>query len=471
MQNSRLIHLIKRLSKAELVKFESYLFGLYHRQKIPLKLFKHLIKFYPKFENEKLSKEYVITKVLELKGSPVKRVSNEAHKIFEWLLDFLIAEKLKSDTLEREKYIIEILKEKKLDGLFYKKSGQVTKKLKDSAVNIWDYLDLTKLNHEQYYYSPTEKIVQEEETLTEAYANLKIFFAIASLKYECELLNRTNILQKEEVKLSINRSFIGKTFFQYRAKPKLLLVFEKLLEFIKDPDAARFQELKNILFEEQDAISSEDQLILLSYLINYASFSAKKGNENGLLDAFELYKFGIENAILIESGFISIDNFRNTIFLACELSKFNWADQFIKSNQKYLPIRYRENICALSYARIAFGRKYFDRALNLLNDIEFKNNSYILLTKFIQVRCYYELRSIFPEVLYNFIISFDVFLARNKMLNSNTISAYRSFLRILRLLLRSGHILEAGDMLQELEQQEFLVGRSWLIEKIQSYPT
>ena len=157
MKSTKLIQLLGSLTKEEFNQFSQYTSKLYSDHTTPLKIFRHIANYYPDFESPEMDKQFILTEILQLENSPQKRVSNEFHKLFEWLHDFLILEHTKKDTISREKLVLEIYRNRKLDNLFYKKANAILKKINQTKLSVWNYLYLMQINYLLYYYPATKK--------------------------------------------------------------------------------------------------------------------------------------------------------------------------------------------------------------------------------------------------------------------------------------------------------------------------
>ena len=465
MKQDKIIQLLSRTSPAELKRFEKHIRLSFGPDNIPLRILVYLKNYHPHFDPVVVKKEVILKKVLQLEWSSkkAKRLSNEAHKLYGELLDFLISEKLKTDKVLRDQLIVDLLRERKLDDLFYKKAMATKKMIAKSAPSIWTMLQLFVLNHKEYYYAPMHKITLDIAPLHDAHFFLETFYELAKLKYLSEDNNRTNILacQGTMTNQNLSSDMVSKSTSDLHFLKEL---YTKILELNTTKADAVYDQLKDILFKNHIRITKEDQLIVLTYLINRANSDFREGNRNGILSAFELFRFGIEHQIFIESGFISAGNFRNIVFTACEVEALDWVEQFVETHQKYLVEEDKRDIVAIAKARIAFGQQDFQGSIGYLSKVDLKDASYKLLVKFLQVRCYYELNN--KELCTDATKSFEQFLRREKTLGPRTLQSYQNFLAILRLLLPRKRNMSPSIILEKLVEKEWIAGKSWLQSKI-----
>lgn len=458
MEKSKFVQLLKSLNPKELKEFRSFLKGLHHRQRKTLLLFEYLLKYAPHFHHDKLDKSYLLQKNIFPGLNSSKRISNELHKLFDWLEQFLILKKMQDKSSERIKSTLlrDIYKERQVAGLYERKVAALNKTIETGLRDTWYHYHLLELKHNQYYYSPTEKIKRGGKEIKEALTNLEAFYQIKKLKYECELLSRKNILGPLHDQVQT----------QIASKP-LHHLYVRLKKLIEERSPEVYTELKEAFLATSKIMVQEEQLILLSYLINHAGTLILAGERQGFVEAFELYRHGIDQAIIVENGMISEGKFHNITNIACELGEYSWAKKFVRKYQSYLLEDIRLSASSLAEARIAFGQKKYEQTLQLLLDVQDKNIAYVLQVKLLQVRSYYELGPSYLSSLSYFIQSFHIFLTRTKKVNEQMLMGYRNFLNLLKLLSQGS--LSQLQLQAEVEQVNTIVCKSWIKQKIRNY--
>jgi len=470
MKNTRLLQLLSTLSKYELKQYVKYVNQRYTGNEVPLKILAFVVKYYPTFESRTLTKNYVLTKVLDLPNAPDKRVSNEIHKLSEWLIDFLILEKTKVGSLCRERLQLDIFKERQLGSFFFQKASAYQKLLAKQKQSVWQYLETLQVWHSLYYYSATAKLKDADSLLRATVEALEDFHHLSLLKYGSELQNRAKILK------STNGSNWRDKLLQQLAsveKPNseqpIFELYYKLFQFTTKRSASLYQELKEMLYQESDLIAQEDNIVLLTYLVNYTIKKINSGDSRFVEEAFLLQKFGLEQSILVENGYLSVDKFRNLLLIACELGKTEWAESFLVQYIYNVPNEHRSSLEALGKAYLLFAKEEYSECLDFLNEIEFKDYGYTIQTKFIMLKCYYELREEYERSLNALINSFDNTLLRNKAVHTETLQSYHNAIRIIRLLLRSKNMKTQAEIQMEFEAHKFIAGKFWLQKQIRSY--
>ena len=95
---------------------------------------------------------------------------------------------------------------------------------------------------------------------------------------------------------------------------------------------------------------------LLTFLTNYQNGELRNGREEALQELFELYRFGLEQDILVEGRYWATQHFINAIVCACGVGKTDWASDFIRENNFHKRVKIPNNKHQTSKKMLKFGR-------------------------------------------------------------------------------------------------------------------
>lgn len=465
MQNGKLIQLLQTLSQKEVQEFAHFLAGFYPTYPLRLTLLQHLQQFHPKFVHHQLDRNYILTHVLKLDNALEKRVQNEASELYGCLEEFLIWKKISSKaySFERDKLLLEIYKEQKLDKFFEKKLEKARKDLKEKPLDMWYFLRFMELADSAYYLSNTTKFNKGATDINEAMELLDSFYVSAKLKYSAELKNRENISQRRyTIKLLDEITAIAKKTPE-DIYQELYLLALAVLDAKSEED---FTLLKDALFTYAAKIDPQDQHILLIYLINFTALQIRLGQQKFYRLAFDLYKFGLDEKTLIVEGGFPAESFLNITNLACNFGELEWAKTFIQENSKYIsPVEVRENMQLFATAKLEFTHRHYNKVLELIREVDFIDVSMAIQAKALIVMSYIENGQDY-EVIADFIRAFDTYLKRDATLNKGfVVDGWLNFLKIAKKII-STHLRK--DVLEEIDKMDSLVYKQWLKEKAQA---
>jgi len=460
MKNSKLVRLLSTLDKKEVKGFEKYLSGLYNKHKTAIDLFQHLKKYHPKFEHRWIKKEHIARKVLN--DVTIKRVSNEASQLYEWLEEFLIWEKLNSPeyTIMRKQMLAEVYSEKGN----WKQEESILKETNDYLLahskGQREYHQLNILNQRYYYNQYQYHYKSNSEYLLSAETNLKIYYYLTLLQYTCELLFRNNILGE---KVSIPVFEIEESLKEI----PLIQLHLFTVSAVESQSLKDYEDAYKLLFDSLNEIAEEDAKRCFNYLVNIVAQLMRNDPTGYTPVLFELYKEGNKNKLLISKNRIAAIRFHNIISLANALKEFEWGHLFIKQNASFLEKGEREDIVALSKATLFLGEERHDAAIKIL----IQKKSYNSIGNNLKSRAIYLCCLLGDEtdigVIDREIGAFNQYLNRNQKLEKTMIEGMKNMLSIIKYL-HNGQVSK-NFLIQQLQDMTPIYMKSWLLSMTKSY--
>ena len=129
MQKNKFLSLLKKLTRQELDDYHKYLKRTHPREKIALRVFEYLIRFYPDFDQqEPLRIEYAHQKIFKTDFDKAtnahKNMQNTASELNKWLKNFLIESKAQQNQLVQQTIWLGILQEKGMKEEFSRKATE-----------------------------------------------------------------------------------------------------------------------------------------------------------------------------------------------------------------------------------------------------------------------------------------------------------------------------------------------------------
>ena len=105
----------------------------------------------------------------------------------------------------------------------------------------------------------------------------------------------------------------------------------------------------------------------------------------------------------------------------------------------------------------------------MLNNVEYMDVYYILDSKILLLKTYYELEEV--DAFYSLIDSFYVYLRRNELISDYQKTICLNFVKFVKKLMRIklGDKAAAEKLLQELNENQQVASISWLIKKTQEF--
>ena len=463
MRKIKLLRLLGKLSSKELKEFRSYMIRHHKRQEISIALLENLRPYHPNFSSKKLDRKSLFKKIIEGQEFNEKRLLNEMSKLSRLLEDFLIAQHIQENKYAKESLLLEVYKKHQLDEFFFDQLEKMEKKLdqEKESTNFW----LKKLNlaSENYYYPTTKRITDKSPKIYEAMTYLDNYYSISKLKYACEFLNRNKVLQDSPQTILLLEETIS-TIKPINSTCHTL--YTLAMELIKKRENSIFYTLKEFYLSNLSKIKKKDQLIIFNYLINHTSYCIRLGLQEFNTEVLKIYRFGVDNKIMIINGYFDKSSFENTVIVFCKNEAYKWAEQFLVNWQATLNPRIREITISICKAYILFERSEFEKAENLLTDLRAVNFLDQIRITILLLSCYVELKRDDDDVITK-CENFERASRRNRIINQSTRKAIFNFTNFVKKIYNpnTSKIL----LLKQLNETEQVFSRNWLIEKIQSY--
>lgn len=469
MHSTKLIQLVKTLSKKELKAFTKYLKANYAGSTSLIKLVDYIGSFYGDWNNPQLKLEEVTTKFGQSDNKKV--ISNKGSEIYRILLQYLLKKEEEKETYHFEEDImtIKILGDRKLYSLKEQKTNLVRRQLRSKFLeDSWPPLKEIRLNEIQYYSEEYDKYNLENNILEDSLNQLEEFRINLTLKYACELLWRAIIL-KTEINLEFFHTVLGLQIDSNNCFQRIYYTFFKAL---LHSDINAYKDTINQLLTndkketQQKKLSQIDRQIILIYLINFAARQARKNKQPYGKDLLDLYDFGLKEKLLIQGETISRIRFTNIVDVACKFDDILFAKDFIQTYESLLPKDNYDDTIYLANVIILFAEKKHNDVAKMLKLKNFKNIDEKFRAQSFLLCCIYELEGN-NEKTWERCNAFRRFLDRNKIITKNFIKSYRVFVNTLEKLLAEE--LPKEKIFNYIEEADNIVLRFWLIEKLKNY--
>lgn len=464
MHSTKLLQLVKTLSKKELKAFTSFLQVNYANSITLVELFDHIVSFREDWKNPSLQLDRVSVALKQ--GNNTKAISNKCSDLYKILLDYLVKKELDTDEykFQKEMMVLATLEKRGLDKLKMQKWKALNKGLdKEEIRDSWSPLKKIKLYEMAYYNTESNKYDLKSITPENFLILLEEFNIGLELKYACELLSRSQFLiTKSHTSLydSILAANINPTNYYQ-------LIFHTLFQALYSLDFADYEKTFYLLKGGISQLTEEDQHLVFLYLVNFAAQQSRRDINpygQGLLD---LYKFGLTHGLLIKDQQISRIRFHNIIDIACKVNDITFANQFIQEYQNCLPIEHQRDTISLANIIVLFAEKNFASAQMQLSTSNFKNLDEKFRSQSLELCCLYELESN-GQATWHKCHAFKEFLNRNnKMIQASFLYSVRTFINILEKIMQQEVTKE--HIMRVLETSDHVIMKFWLQEKLAHY--
>ena len=229
-----------------------------------------------------------------------------------------------------------------------------------------------------------------------------------------------------------------------------------------DSEGIFFIKLKKEIIENNKLFPKPELRDLVLVAINYCIRRQNRGELEYVREALDLYRIGLESRVLMDNETISAYNYKNIQMLALKINNYDWAKQFIDDYKKFLPEKERENLYKYNYAIYCFRKKDYDKAIQLLQEVNLKEVLFNLDARRMLARIYYDLNEF--SALDSYIESSKIYLHRQNDIGYHK-ESYTNYFRTIEKILKSDlHSKTVKEKLrQEITDTQMIVERDWLL--------
>lgn len=431
MNKSKLIEVIRTLSTKEFKEFGIFLNGTPHRKTAGVyKLYNYLKKYHPEYPPDKIKKEVVYKKLFKDKGNVNKRIFDLMYSLYHVLENFLLQKELEDNLVDRNFLMLEVLKKRKLDKLFFKKIDQVKRDWeKETPPGIEQLYNDYKLARICYFHPNYSKFPGQKVDCEIILNKIDIYYFVNKLFLSIIIAqNRIYVESPSKIENHLLESiFKISASKEFSSVPQIALL-SKLLQAYKTKNFTTYDDYKNIFFKSYELYNEDELSSLLGCFQQSLYENHKNGKSNSLREMFELYNFGFNRRLYIEDGYIDDSIFKDAIYVACAVKEVDWGLRFIKEYSQYLAENNKKNVVQLCKSLLAFNCNNYEEALKHLLFVQLKNPIYASQVKGLQMQCYFELEE-YDDLFYNLTRSFSTFLRRNKKLSRTHKDSWLNFIK------------------------------------------
>jgi len=170
-----------------------------------IKLFEQLKKYYPKFDNDRLTKEKLFKKILPTGKFSDRRMNNIFSEAYLATERFLIFQNLSQNENEQKEILTKELQSRHMEDWFFKDINKAIDRLEKKEIKDWeDHLALLQL-HRRIYHHPTAspRMQPGGETIVRMGEELDLVYLLEKAAIINEKIFRNRILKNENHDIAV----------------------------------------------------------------------------------------------------------------------------------------------------------------------------------------------------------------------------------------------------------------------------
>lgn len=469
MHNSKLVEALRALTPKQLRRLDDFIASpFFNKNQEVYKLFKAVRKFEPSFTHNDLQKERIYKIAFPQEKYDEKKLGYLMSDIQRLVDKFLAYCNLLEDPIRHEYYLLNSYL-----GLELYKHFSKTMKDAQQLQNGNHYRDanffyneflLQSLNN--MYFDKQRKHMYDE-SLQRAIDNLDLYYLAQKLKYSCELFNRKNIVAADYKLRLLDEILLYLKDKDFEEAPAVAIYYQILMTLTDSDNHKHFKRLKALLKKHGAKFPPLEARDMYQYAQNYCIRCVNSGKQEYLAELFQLYQTTLDTRIAFDGKYISPWTYKNVVGVALRIQEYGWVEKFIHEYKEHLAPDMRENAFAFNLASFYFNKGDFDRALELLRNVEFTDIIYSLDSKAMLLRIYYELQEVEP--LLSLLDAFQVYLRRNKLISDSQKVIYQNLIHFVKEATRipKGDREAALRLKEKITKTKQVAYLQWLLRKVE----
>ncbi len=476
MNNSKLVNVLRTFSKSEFKEFEKIAASPYfNRGRNYMPLLKVLKKFHPKFDDEKMTPEYIFSKLYPGKKVKKQVIWNLSSVLYNMVEEFLLQLSLKKHSFNRNQRIAEEFFIRKLHGPLAKKLEEMEKYLEQRGLSPDYFLFMKNLESgwKEYYYSQEKQLLIAEHDDREGEYSAHYFLwtilrvlndiHIHSFMYNSK--NNLNITHELVNNLNLEKiiGYCKKNNYKYTW---LFEMYYNQIMITQTSDGEKyFLRLKELYGENYNKFTTEAKKDWMTCLVNYCGFRSDYRTRKTL---FELHKIELKDGLAFDGKYMQKTYFLMVLKNAIAINETVWLKNFIEEFTPRLKPSLQKQMKAIGYAYLHLKNKDYGKIYETLGKIKFSDIKDKLTIKLIYLRAYYESNEI--ESLLSHIDTTWHFLSNNSgLIRADIAENHRNLLRIVKKLIsikESNEFYYLVEIKKSIEANPNLVLGEWLSKQV-----
>jgi len=467
MISNKLTTLLTSFSTTDLSRFRKYLGSPFFNENDTLvALYDILYPSLRKKEQQRFPDKQKVWKAL-FKSVPYKDVKMRriCSDLTKHALSFLAFKQFKKTPLVESTLLLERLNDSMLTKQYeyiYRAANEVQNTAQIDEADFYSYKFQILWNQYQFNIRKRTPLIDDFQ---QADYYLDCYYYLNKLKNYCAgfQINNTSSIKQEII--------LPKEVFTYLAKHQLLEIpsikaYHYIIQMFEHPEeTGAFYQLKELVLTTA-TFSKNDLMDLFGYMMNYCIRKINAGNQDFLYQLFDLYKIALSKEILLDKDRLDFQHYKNIFGISLKVKEYEWAEYFIQKYTSYLSEDKRENALNYNLAELYFSQQQYDKVIEQLRTVEYKNHVYTIGCKTILLKTYFELQEY--RALDSLIDSFRIYIRRNKNISKEV---KQQCLNLLRFTKKLSGILPRdktaiAKISDQIENCKALAGKNWILEKV-----
>ncbi len=390
---------------------------------------------------------------------------------------YIVSANIQKNRLMKSNILLEEFSNRKLSGMLRLQITPVKTDIKNEKIEIDTYFSVHNLYKKiSAYYSEQNNYPESAKfyKLQSEYWLLHFLIVLFKQLLDTELQKRNSIdissrLSEELLECIDKEKLLSLVKLNLPVVSIPAEIYYLLYWAFKEPDGSEFYfSARDMFLKNKEMFAMEFKNEVYQYLRNYCIDKTNKGEFSYYSEIFNLNNSIIDEGLFKDLNVVNsqTNNFRNFIFAALRLQKFEWVNEFIHNHSRELPEDIRDDEVNLNTGILKTYEKDFEGALNCLKKVKRKRYLQYLDTSVYKLIIFYETNEL--ESSYSETARLKDYIRKHKDIPVYLKSGYQKFIKIYENLLKLSQNYDKTENEYYIMQMEPIrnVGLgSWLYEK------
>jgi hypothetical protein len=364
-----------------------------------------------------------------------------------------------------------------IDKIHYINEKQLNSYCHQQIVEVRHQLKQQPLRNSQHYWYAFQLEVEEYNLSSKNKRNID--FNLQEVSNQLHYFTIAEILKQACIAISIER--VSAQSFDFPLLKSCLALVEETptlkeipaiyMYFVcyrlsVDGGDDNFEELDALLHHNEAHFTQSEIKDVFIIALNHCIKELNLGKSLYAQHAYRLYLRGLEKGFLLENGMLSRFTFKNIAFIGIKkLRDYEGVLTFIHNYQHYLHENYREGTVMFNMATLFVEQKRYEKAMPILQTIEFEDVLWNINAKSMLLRIFYEEQEF--ESMLMVCNSFKQYLKRQKEIGEYKIS-YLNLIKYCEKLLKHNGCgnLKKSKLLLIAGNESNLFEKEWVLEMV-----
>lgn len=477
MENIKIIHFLKCLSKIEINEFAKFVNSPYHNyRKDVISLLRILSRFHPDFNQKNLSYKSVFKQLFPGKKFDQDLISKLCSFLYNLGKDFLLFKRIKEQKSESMISLLKSFYERKANVLIEKELESAEKHFQNQKFETSDFFYLKSQfeSIKENFHLEKENKIKLCENMIRGSEYMIYNFLIHSMICYHNMYFSDSGLKIGDFRNTVLYSFLNNFDIRKFINDLKAVNYEVddnvlywccIYDCMTNPQGIeQYRRLKENALKNKDMVTDDELSDRYTFLYNFCI-------KNLYMDrAFDKEKFELQKELFdFHKININVRHFRNIMKSAKDLEEYDEVDKLIMQNVHLLPLEFQEQTISIWNAMLSYKKGCFEKAMEYLKKVHFTYVPFNLDGKVLAAKIYYEQNQV--ETLFLLIDSFKHYLNNKKEITSYDAVLRKLHLNFIKYFEKLSRIkLEPEktglhELRDDISKETFFESQGWLIKK------